>query len=45
MTSEQILVVSLKGNVGEQAGHIKRKHEDIRVNVKILHGFSKGKQI
>ena len=35
----------IKGNVGEQAGYIKRTHEDIRVDVKILHGLSKCKRI
>ena len=35
----------IKGNVGEQAGYIKRTHEDIRVDVKILHGLSKRKRI
>ena len=35
----------IKGNVGKRAGHIKRTHEDIRVDVKILHGLSKRKRI
>ena len=35
----------LKGNISEQTGHIKRTHEDIRVDVKILHGLSKRKRI
>ena len=35
----------VKGNVGEQAGHIKKIHEDIRIDLKVLHGLSKRKQI
>ena len=35
----------IKGNVGERAGYIKKTHEDIRVDVKILHGLSKRKRI
>ena len=34
-----------KGNVGEQAGHIKKTHKDIKVDVKILHGLGKRKRI
>ena len=35
----------IKGKVGEQGGHIKRTHEDISVDVKILHGLGKSKRI
>ena len=35
----------INGNVGKEAGHIKGAHVDIRVDVKILHGLSKGKQM
>ena len=42
-TSEQIFNSFIKENVGEQAGHITKAHEDIRVNDKILHGLRKRK--
>ena len=34
----------MQENVGEQAGHIKRTQEDIRIDVKISHGLSKRKR-
>ena len=33
------------GNVGEQAENIKKAHEDIGVNVKILHDLGKSKRV